>query len=372
MNAAAAASRFSQPNTPSPSATTSSPVGTSLQRSSSTSSHSYLTAPRPPLSASSNAASNSINGGRSTSLLSRPTTSHSAASSDTGGSISSSTHAPAPCLPTQPAAAAGTNSSDLLRRVSNGDGSTSSTSASASASTSSLAATRVPGQTKHRWSSDETQALVDGCNKHGVGSWKIILDDASFAGRFVNRTAGDLKDRFRTYFPDAYHELVSECTHALEVRIPKPRRMVGELTKNCCALDSTPMPKRTTGAKCVPKMPKGIASLKKARANKNVLFHTKRRKLCMMDMFYMERIGPKLAKIPSFKDSGLRRICGIDFEMLFARNTNRPGTRLDRDQPDEPAVVINSNHRRLPRRCFPLVEERRATPPPSLVVNGAE
>ncbi|KDN42204.1 hypothetical protein K437DRAFT_216203, partial [Tilletiaria anomala UBC 951] len=52
---------------------------------------------------------------------------------------------------------------------------------------------------KHRWTEDETQALVDGCNKHGVGSWKIILSDPEFSHRFENRTAGDLKDRFRTY-----------------------------------------------------------------------------------------------------------------------------------------------------------------------------
>lgn len=60
---------------------------------------------------------------------------------------------------------------------------------------------------KHRWSAEETQALVDGCNKHGVGSWKKILSDPELSALFSDRTAGDLKDRFRTYFPDAYHEM---------------------------------------------------------------------------------------------------------------------------------------------------------------------
>ena len=60
---------------------------------------------------------------------------------------------------------------------------------------------------KHRWSAEETQALVDGCNKHGVGNWKKILSDPELSGLFSDRTAGDLKDRFRTYFPDAYHEM---------------------------------------------------------------------------------------------------------------------------------------------------------------------
>ncbi|EPQ30925.1 uncharacterized protein PFL1_01823 [Pseudozyma flocculosa PF-1] len=60
---------------------------------------------------------------------------------------------------------------------------------------------------KHKWSQEETQALVDGCNKHGVGNWKKILSDPELSGQFSDRTAGDLKDRFRTYFPDTYHEL---------------------------------------------------------------------------------------------------------------------------------------------------------------------
>lgn len=60
---------------------------------------------------------------------------------------------------------------------------------------------------KLKWTEDETQALVEGCNKHGVGSWTQILSDPELSGRFSDRTPGDLKDRFRTYFPDSYHEL---------------------------------------------------------------------------------------------------------------------------------------------------------------------
>lgn len=47
--------------------------------------------------------------------------------------------------------------------------------------------------------------LVDGCNIHGVGNWKAILGDPKFAFD-AGRTAVDLKDRFRTYFPDAYRQ----------------------------------------------------------------------------------------------------------------------------------------------------------------------
>ncbi|XP_006455646.1 hypothetical protein AGABI2DRAFT_121547, partial [Agaricus bisporus var. bisporus H97] len=55
---------------------------------------------------------------------------------------------------------------------------------------------------RKKWSPEETQMLVDGCNRHGVGNWKTILSDPTLT--FDNRSPVDLKDRFRTYFPDAY------------------------------------------------------------------------------------------------------------------------------------------------------------------------
>ncbi|ESK91491.1 meiotically up-regulated 152 protein [Moniliophthora roreri MCA 2997] len=57
---------------------------------------------------------------------------------------------------------------------------------------------------RKRWTKEETQMLVDGCNKHGVGNWKTILGDPEF--KFDSRSPVDLKDRFRTYFPDAYKQ----------------------------------------------------------------------------------------------------------------------------------------------------------------------
>ncbi|KAF9450975.1 hypothetical protein P691DRAFT_664168, partial [Macrolepiota fuliginosa MF-IS2] len=55
---------------------------------------------------------------------------------------------------------------------------------------------------RKKWSPEETQMLVEGCNRHGVGNWKTILSDPTL--KFDNRSPVDLKDRFRTYFPDAY------------------------------------------------------------------------------------------------------------------------------------------------------------------------
>ncbi|KAF5329338.1 hypothetical protein D9619_009272 [Psilocybe cf. subviscida] len=60
----------------------------------------------------------------------------------------------------------------------------------------------VEKKPRKKWSSEETQMLVKGCNKYGVGNWKIILQDPEL--EFHDRSAVDLKDRFRTYFPDAY------------------------------------------------------------------------------------------------------------------------------------------------------------------------
>ncbi|KAH6890844.1 hypothetical protein BKA70DRAFT_1389789 [Coprinopsis sp. MPI-PUGE-AT-0042] len=57
---------------------------------------------------------------------------------------------------------------------------------------------------RKKWTMEETQMLVDGCNKHGVGNWKTILRDPTLS--FDNRSPVDLKDRFRTYFPDAYKQ----------------------------------------------------------------------------------------------------------------------------------------------------------------------
>ncbi|AOW03900.1 hypothetical protein B0I72DRAFT_110549 [Yarrowia lipolytica] len=56
-----------------------------------------------------------------------------------------------------------------------------------------------------RWTQEETADLMEGCKVHGVGNWKKILTDPRF--RFNNRTAVDLKDRFRTCFPEDYRRL---------------------------------------------------------------------------------------------------------------------------------------------------------------------
>ncbi|CEJ90605.1 hypothetical protein VHEMI06374 [[Torrubiella] hemipterigena] len=53
---------------------------------------------------------------------------------------------------------------------------------------------------RRKWSEEETNHLLLGVNRHGVGKWTSILEDPDF--HFNERTAGDLKDRFRTCCPD--------------------------------------------------------------------------------------------------------------------------------------------------------------------------
>jgi hypothetical protein len=63
---------------------------------------------------------------------------------------------------------------------------------------------------RRRWTEEETNNLLLGVNKHGVGRWTDILEDQSF--KFNGRSAVDLKDRFRTCCPDELRD-----------KRPKPR-----------------------------------------------------------------------------------------------------------------------------------------------------
>ncbi len=57
-----------------------------------------------------------------------------------------------------------------------------------------------------KWSGAETNDLLKGVAKHGIGNWKLILDDPGY--HFNDRKPTDLKDRFRVCCPNAYHNKV--------------------------------------------------------------------------------------------------------------------------------------------------------------------
>ncbi|KAG4303014.1 hypothetical protein PCK1_000680 [Pneumocystis canis] len=59
-----------------------------------------------------------------------------------------------------------------------------------------------PRKKRTKWTIEETNDLLDGCNTYGVGNWKKILHDSRY--HFNNRSPIDLKDRFRTIFPQDY------------------------------------------------------------------------------------------------------------------------------------------------------------------------
>lgn len=59
-------------------------------------------------------------------------------------------------------------------------------------------------RTPKRWTEGETEQLMQGVRKHGIGKWKQILADPDL--KFDRRSSVDLKDRFRVRLPDAYRD----------------------------------------------------------------------------------------------------------------------------------------------------------------------
>lgn len=64
--------------------------------------------------------------------------------------------------------------------------------------------------TRNKWTDDETNQLLLGVHKHGVGCWTDILGDSNFA--FNGRSPSDLKDRWRTCCPNELRKKSSPKT----------------------------------------------------------------------------------------------------------------------------------------------------------------
>jgi hypothetical protein len=58
---------------------------------------------------------------------------------------------------------------------------------------------------RSRWTPEETQCLIEGVAKFGIGHWKEILMHPEFKFK-EGRNAMDLKDRFRTCYPEEYRK----------------------------------------------------------------------------------------------------------------------------------------------------------------------
>lgn len=85
---------------------------------------------------------------------------------------------------------------------------------------------------RRKWSEEETNHLLLGVSKHGVGKWTNILEDPDF--RFNDRSAGDLKDRFRTCCPDELRGCKGEGKSATppSTQKPKPKPKKGLHSEN--------------------------------------------------------------------------------------------------------------------------------------------
>ncbi|KAI1346115.1 hypothetical protein F5Y01DRAFT_31126 [Xylaria sp. FL0043] len=80
---------------------------------------------------------------------------------------------------------------------------------------------RRAAKPRRKWSEEETNHLLLGVSKHGVGRWTDILEDPGY--KFNERTAGDLKDRFRTCCPEELRGSVGAKADGLETPPTVPR-----------------------------------------------------------------------------------------------------------------------------------------------------
>ncbi len=71
---------------------------------------------------------------------------------------------------------------------------------------------RRAAKPRRKWSEEETNHLLKGVSKHGVGRWTDILADKEYS--FNERSAGDLKDRFRTCCPEELRASLMEKKEA--------------------------------------------------------------------------------------------------------------------------------------------------------------
>lgn len=79
---------------------------------------------------------------------------------------------------------------------------------------------RKAAKPRKKWSEEETRDLLLGVNRYGVGKWTSILEDPQY--KFNGRTAGDLKDRFRTCCPDELRIVPSKSKESLNSQMDQP------------------------------------------------------------------------------------------------------------------------------------------------------
>ncbi|KAK8132717.1 MYB DNA-binding domain containing protein [Apiospora kogelbergensis] len=93
---------------------------------------------------------------------------------------------------------------------------------------------RRAAKPRRKWSEEETNHLLLGVSKHGVGRWTDILEDSEY--KFNDRSAGDLKDRFRTCCPEELRAGTKRKERAYldrpQVLASKPKPKKGLMSEN--------------------------------------------------------------------------------------------------------------------------------------------
>ncbi|PQE06197.1 hypothetical protein CJF30_00005132 [Rutstroemia sp. NJR-2017a BBW] len=93
---------------------------------------------------------------------------------------------------------------------------------------------------RRKWTEEETNNLLLGVHKYGVGKWSEILEDPAFS--FNNRSGVDLKDRFRTCCPD---ELMGQKRTPSKQQTNAEKPKAGNLPDSSVLRDS---PEASSGA----------------------------------------------------------------------------------------------------------------------------
>ncbi|KAI8157723.1 telomere-associated protein 1 [Colletotrichum sp. SAR 10_70] len=127
---------------------------------------------------------------------------------------------------------------------------------------------------RRKWSEAETNHLLLGVNRHGVGKWTDILADPDF--NFNDRTAGDLKDRFRTCCPNELRRTNSDtkiATAAMPTTPtePKAKAKTGLLSENILIAQEEPVVAEQSQVQGALLDADGIPKAKKSRAHRKKL-----------------------------------------------------------------------------------------------------
>ncbi|POR37562.1 40S ribosomal protein S4-A [Tolypocladium paradoxum] len=120
---------------------------------------------------------------------------------------------------------------------------------------------------RRKWSEEETKHLLLGVNRHGVGKWTTILEDPDFT--FNDRTAGDLKDRFRTCCPVELRgpsKSAQPDSPPSHPREPKQKAKKGIHSENILIKEDSPSPQDS--AACHPQDSDAAPRQKKSRAHR--------------------------------------------------------------------------------------------------------